>query len=244
MTRSAWRAMFLTGLLAGLLAGLVAGVWHFLATEPVIQRAIEIETARRAASGTLPGDEVVSRPVQRLGLLFGFALYGVAWGVLFGLVAWFLLQDTTRQLVPMQAFGLALAGCWTAGLFPLLKYPANPPGVGAAETVAYRQGLYVGFLALSILGALLAAAVYHGPRRWGGIWQQWRFRGTVAGLFYVVYAVILGVGMSNNPDAVPLLPALVATFRWLSLAGVTIFWVTLGSLFIFFTARQSISHDL
>ncbi len=53
MTRSAWRATLLAGIVPGLLAGLVAGVWHLVATEPIIQQAIEIETARHVASGEL-----------------------------------------------------------------------------------------------------------------------------------------------------------------------------------------------
>ena len=37
-------------------------------------------------------------------------------------------------------------------IFPFLKYPANPPGVGEPESIGYRQTLYVGFIALAVLG--------------------------------------------------------------------------------------------
>jgi predicted cobalt transporter CbtA len=232
------------GVLAGLLAGLAAGVWHLVATEPVIQHAIEIESKRRATSGALPTDEVVSRPIQRAGLLFGLALYGMAWGALFGLVAWFLPWDAARSSMRRQAFALVLAAYWTVGLFPLLKYPANPPGVGDAATVGYRQMLYVGFLALSFLGALLVAVVYRRLGRGGGVWQQRRVRGVIVALIYVAYVVVLSIGMPDNPDDVPMPVALVATFRWLSLAGATVFWVVLGSLFALLIARRSVSHDI
>lgn len=241
MTPSAWRATLLAGVMAGLLAGLTAGVWHLVATEPVIQRAIEIESARRAASGAPPSDEVVSRPMQRAGLLFGFALYGVAWGALFGLFVWCLRRDTARPGMRRQTFALALAAYWVVGLFPFLKYPANPPGVGDAATVGYRQALYVGFLVLSLLGALLAVVVYRRLGRGGGVWQQWRVRGALVALVYVAYAAVLVIGMPDNPDAVPMPASLVTTFQWLSLAGVTVFWVVLGSLFALLTASRNVA---
>jgi predicted cobalt transporter CbtA len=244
MTPIAWRATLLAGVMAGLLAGFAAGVWHLVATEPIIQRAIAIEATRRAASGAPSSDEVVSRPLQRAGLLFGFALYGVAWGALFGLLVWLLRRDTARSGMHQQAFALALAAYWAVGLFPLLKYPANPPGVGEAATVAYRQTLYVGFLVLSILGALLVAVAYRRLGRGVEVWQQRRARGAVAGLVYVAYAVLLAIGMPDNPDTVPMPAALVATFRWLSVAGVTVFWTVLGSLYVLLIARQGVSYDV
>jgi hypothetical protein len=42
----------------------------------------------------------------------------------------------------------------TIYLIPFLKYPANPPTVGDADTIALRTILYLSFIAISGLGAV------------------------------------------------------------------------------------------
>jgi len=49
---------------------------------------------------------------------------------------------------------------WSVALIPFLKYPANPPGVGNPETMAFRQGIQLGFIALSALALAAAGLVY------------------------------------------------------------------------------------
>ncbi len=223
-------SVLLAALIAGLLAGLASGIFHLLATEPVIQRAIDIEETLSRAAGEAAGPEVVSRPVQRIGLIIGFLVYGAAWGLIFGLVYWLLLRLISAQRLPWDVLVLALAGYWTLGIFPHLKYPANPPGVGDPETIGYRQGLYLGFLALSLLGTLLATLVYRGL---GGSGQR-RFavRVPLVTLIYLVYAAAIWVLLPDNPDPVRMPMDLVARFRWFSLAGITVFWSALGVTFL------------
>ena len=114
--------------------------------------------------------------------------------------------------------GAVLAGLlgWSVAIFPFLKYPANPPGVGEPDSIGYRQTLYVGFIALAVLGLGLAAAL---RRRTGG-WLA-------PALFYAAWALGLYVLMPPNPDPVPLSEAIVGPFRALSLAGLVIFWAAL-----------------
>ncbi len=230
-------AVLAAGLVAGLLAGLAAGVFHSLATEPVIQRAIDLEGVLRSAAGEPKREEVVSRRVQRVGMIIGFLLFGAAWGTLFGVAYWLLPGHAAGAHVRVQALGLALAGYWTLGVFPHFKYPANPPGVGNPETVGYREGLYFSFLALSVIGALLAAVAYRHVGRLGRGWQRARVRGTLVGVLYAIFLGAMSVFLPNSPDPVRMAPELVAEFRWLSLVGVSVFWAVLAGAFVLFAPR-------
>src|SRR5256885_6438460 len=149
-------------LLAGLFAALVTAGFHWLFTEPIIDRAVAIE----AQSSPHSEEPVVGRPMQKFGLLVGFLLYGLAWGTLFGALVYALgpqLACGNRRAY----FALALALGWSVALFPLLKYPANPPGVGAAATIGYRQEACLIAVALSLpgMGAPLLAPQWPGPSR-------------------------------------------------------------------------------
>lgn len=230
-------AVLSAGVVAGLLAGFAAGVFHSLATEPVVQRAIDLEGALRSAAGEPKREELLSRRVQRVGVIVGFLLFGGAWGTLFGLAYWLLPGEAAGAHTRVQALGLALVGYWTLGVFPHFKYPANPPGVGNPETVGYRQGLYFTFLALSVIGALLGAVAYRHLGRLGRGWQRPRVRGSLVGALYAGYLGAMSVFLPNSPDAVRMAPELVAEFRWLSLVGVSIFWAVLAGAFALFAPR-------
>src|SRR5438067_12367802 len=67
--------------LAALLAALIAAAFHELVSEPLIEQAIQLEAARQPGQ---PEEEVVSRPVQRAGLVLALALYGVTWALALG----------------------------------------------------------------------------------------------------------------------------------------------------------------
>src|SRR5437763_13892816 len=146
--------------LAGVAAGLCVAVFHQLATEPVLQRAIDLEASLSKASGQPVEPELFSRSTQHVGLFIGYLFYGIGWGALFGVAAGLLPVLTRMPLTVKQGLGLVLASCWTVGIFPKLKYPANPPGVGTAATIGFRQEVYLAILLLSVLGTLLAAVAY------------------------------------------------------------------------------------
>ncbi len=210
-------------ILAGLIASVAASIFHLVLAEPIIERAIELEEQRGRESGAPPEEPVVSRPVQKVGLVVGLLLYGAVWGLLVG-VAYRLLEPwvEARSLARRGAIVAGLLG-WSVALLPFLKYPANPPGVGDPGTIGYRQALYFGFIALSIAGTVLAI----GLRRrvgWRGAWPL--------GLgFYAIYALTLYVLMPPNPDPVRMPPELVRTFRAISLAGLLLFWGVLAGVF-------------
>ena len=100
-------------------------------------------------------------------------------------------------------------------------------GPGEPDTVGYRQALYLGFIALAVLGLWLATALWQrlrAGRRAAGAW-------VVPVVFYAVWAVALYALMPANPDPVHLSGTLVRPFRALSLAGLVLFWAAFaGSL--------------
>jgi hypothetical protein len=141
---------------AGLMAGAITTGLHSLLLEPLIERAIELEEHASQAHGTPSEDPIVDRPTQRWGLVLGFLLYGAMRGLLFGLVVYFgqSLRPGDMDDDAVRRFPGA-AGGGSVALLPFLKFPANPPGVGSAESIGYRQWLYVGFLGLGLFWAIL-----------------------------------------------------------------------------------------
>src|SRR6266568_6972745 len=144
-----------SALIAGVLGGLAAAIFHFLATEPVIDRAIMLETLHRQAEGTYE-EPMVSRELQKVGLFVGFLIYGFTWSLLFGAV-FHVTQRWLPGTSPLKR-GALLAGAalWSVALFPFLKYPANPPGVGDPDTITRRTLLYLVMLTWSIVSTWAA----------------------------------------------------------------------------------------
>jgi predicted cobalt transporter CbtA len=217
--------ILLAVLVAGLLAGLLVGLFHYVATEPVIEQAITLESmAHPEEAGEVP---VVSRDVQRVGGIVGWVLYGLFMGLIFGAV--YALNRPRFGSLGLALNGLLSAGVayWLVGLAPFLKYPANPPGVGDPETITYRQTLFVLFWVLSVGGVLVAGWAYRllrGRTSKAGVW-------TITLGVYAVYMIGLFLLMPPNPDPVHTPPELLTSFRALSLLGLTLFWLVLGTTF-------------
>jgi hypothetical protein len=233
---SALRSALLSALAAGLIAGAVTAAFHEVLTEPVIDRAIAAEEARDAAQpGHTHEEPVVSRRGQKIGLVVGLLLYGAIWGVLVGLGVYL-----TRGWAPSGwssgRRGLVLAGLvgWSVALFPFLKYPANPPGVGEPETIGYRQTLYLGFIALAVLGLWLAAALgrVRAVSRGAGVWIA------PAG-FYAAWALGIYFLMPPSPDPVDISETILRPFRILSLTGLVVFWAALGLAFAWLARERA-----
>jgi predicted cobalt transporter CbtA len=106
-------------------------------------------------------------------------------------------------------------------MVPALKYPANPPAVGDPDTIYYRQGLYVAFLAISGLSALGLAFLYQKMRGVGA-------KRLAIPLAYAGIMVIAFLAMPPNPDQVSAPMDLVNGFRLASGLTMTAFWVLLG----------------
>jgi len=211
--------------LAGMLGGLAMGLFHILFTEPVIEKALAIEKAFATSEA-----EVVSRGLQKIGLLVGTVVLGAILGSLFaGPYALFnsWLPGSSQRLKGLMLTAFAY---WSVAALPFFKYPANPPGVGEPETIAYRQTITLGFIALSTLGMAIAVAAYQvlGRRITGSVYKN---RLYVVLIGYAVYASLLFVLMPSNPDKVRMPMELVWQFRVLSFAGQTILWLVLGFTF-------------
>jgi hypothetical protein len=207
------------------MAGLLVGLFHYVATEPVIEQAIVQESmAHPEEAEEAP---VVTRDVQRVGGIVGWVFYGLFMGLLFGVVYALARPGFGNAGIVPNALLSVLVAYWLVALLPFLKYPANPPGVGDPETITYRQTLFVLFWVLSIGGVLVAGWAYHVARPRASTATAW----AVAAAVYGVYAAGLFLLLPPNPDPVQMPPTLVASFRALSLVGLTLFWIVLGAAF-------------
>lgn len=209
----------LAAALGGLIAGLSVAIYHFWVTEPIIEQAISLEALMHPAeTDELP---MVTREAQRIGLFVASALYGVTWGLFLSV-----FYELARRWRPtfgawQLAAVLSVASCWSLALFPFLKYPANPPGIGDPATITYRQELYLAILVLSVVGTAVAfLAVTANRRRWPWV--------LVALLGFDLVAYLL---LPTNPDAIAIPLDLLQAFRLRSAIGLAMFWALLGVFF-------------
>ncbi|MBI2953421.1 MAG: CbtA family protein [Chloroflexi bacterium] len=230
-------SIILSAVIVGLIAGLLVAAFHFVLTEPIIERSIEIESSLRQVQEATAETLLVDRDAQRAGLFLGFLLYGLTWGLLFS-VLYHIVQNPLRDMSTFsRSSTLALLTGWSVALFPFLKYPANPPGVGDPETIQYRQTFYLAFIALSVAITCLAFVIQrylsrpHAAGR--SPWSKWAI---VLGA-YAVPAVLLYIAFPPNPDPVPMPASLVEMFRILSFAGLALFWLAYAVGFAWLAVR-------
>lgn len=254
------------GALAGALAGLLAFVFAKVFAEPQIQAGADYESGREEAQHALvqaagkamadhDGGELFSRAVQgNLGIGAGMVLFGVAMGLLFAVVYTVCLGRVGRLRPRTLALLVAGAGLVTIYLTPFLKYPANPPGVGNADTIGVRGGLYLIMVAGSVV--FLGVAVWLG-RRLAPKLGTWNAAVAGGGLFVVLSAILmlvlpsLGELSANVADygpratetplplknpagqiVYPGFPAdVLASFRLYSVGAQVILWGVLGLVF-------------
>lgn len=215
--------LLLRGLLAGILAGLLAAGFSYLAGEPSIERAIAFETAMEQTAAQPSEPEIVSRSVQRgAGLLSAYIVYGAAIGDLFGLV-FAPAHGRVNGFDPKALSALlVLAGFVALVLVPELKYPANPPAIGA------RAALYFAMLAISLLAMILAATLALAFSARLGSWNG-------ALVSAAVFVAVAGLAALALPpvDEVPVnLPARVLwNFRLASIGVRAVLWAALGLAF-------------
>src|SRR3989442_2484531 len=149
-------------LISGAIAGTILGAVNQIIVETYVDRAIQLETENSEKSGEMinPLEFAAYRVWQRGGEIAAGTILGLSLGSLFGIVFAY-----GRGSVPgsnNKKKALIIAGIMWFALFllPALKYPANPPAVGNPETIYYRQGMYLGFLAISGFSALGLALLY------------------------------------------------------------------------------------
>ncbi len=207
--------LLLRGLLAGAIAGLLAFLFARIFAEPVISRAVDYESARDAAQNTLdkalglpvyPEDpEIFSRTIQaNLGIGAGMILFGAAMGTLFAVVYAVCLGRVGLLRPRTLSVLLAGGGLLAIYLVPFLKYPANPPSIGHADTIKERSGLYLLMVLASIVFLVLAVLVGKRLQSRCGNWNA----SLIAGGAFIV---AIGIVMALLPQ-VGTLAANVATY--------------------------------
>ena len=224
--------------IAGLIAAVLVAVFHFLVTEPVIDRAIEIEKQSADAGENESYIPIVTRDVQRAGLFLGFLVYGLIWAVLFSVTYQFVHRRLPVTRAPGGDFFLALLAGWSVALLPLLKYPANPPGVGDPGTIEYRQVLYLSFIGLSVANTVLAFVLHRylsSAQSSSGSYRKW----LAVLAAYASVAALLYFAMPPNPDPVTMPGDLVSTFRILSAVGLAVFWAAFAAIFARLMGKKS-----
>lgn len=220
------------GLAAGLLAGVLAGLVAFSVGEPALSQAVALEEQEPAEQERTPAGP--SRTVQRVALVPGYALVGLAVGALFGVAAaW------ARGRVAGDGWTRSLklsAVCIGAlVLLPALRYPPNPPGAGEAGDMGTRTGLY---LALGIAGLLLAGAAWSGARGLAAAGVGRAVRQTVVGVTVVVVAGVMLALLPGRGGADGLPAELVWRFRLASFASQSTLYGGLGVIFGLLSVRQ------
>ncbi|MBF6331256.1 CbtA family protein [Nocardia transvalensis] len=190
------------GVLFGALGGLLAFVFARVLSEPIIERAIDYEGGRedaqleleKAAGHAVPHvheAELFSRTVQaNTGLGFGMIVFGAAMGALFAVV-YCVCLGRVGKLTP-RTLALLVAGGMFLALYavPFLKYPANPPSVGNADTIEERTALYLGMVVISAV--LLLAAVWLGRTLQARL-GNWYATLVAAGTFVVAIGVVMAL---------------------------------------------------
>ena len=211
-------------LISGCFAGLVHGGLNLILVEPYLEQAISIENQTLFATGE--EEDTTSfwveynsyRVWQKGGQVLAGAILGTSIAALVGIVFLFVRKSLPEGNNVKKTLILSGLMWFTIFVIPFLKYPANPPTVGDAETVVMRGILFLSFIAISGLGAVAFYQVYKKL-------QNKKF------LAFVGYAVFIGVAfflMPENPDEITAPMDLVEGFRGASFVAVSVYWLTLG----------------
>ena len=221
-------------LVSGALAGLVHAGVNLIIVEPYLDQAIGIENHNLFKSGQEEDTPEFwveyqgYRIWQKGGQVVAAVVLGTSMGALFG-IAFALSRNSLPGSNDIKKSILLAGIMWTTLHFvPFLKYPANPPTVGDAETLVLRTILYISFIAISGLGAFV---FYKLSKRFQG---RKKF---VSLIGYVILMLAAFVAMPENPDEISAPLDLVGEFRLMSLIGVLSFWVSVGMILGLFWSR-------
>jgi len=212
-------------LISGGLAGLVNGTINFAIVEPYLDQAIGLENESLFASGeaedTLEfwAEYESYRIWQKSGQVLAGVILGLAMGSLFGIVFALSRNSLPGKNIVTKAVFLSGLMWFTLYLIPFLKYPANPPTVGEADTVVLRMILYVSFIIISGIGVIVFYKLFTKLNKNKKYFALIGY----AGLMIIVFIV-----MPDNPDEITAPMNLVNEFRFVSVLGVTSFWGSVG----------------
>ena len=211
-------------LISGCFAGLIHGGLNLVLVEPYLDQAISIENQTLFATGE--EEDTTSfwveynsyRVWQKGGQVLAGAILGTSIAALVGIVFLFVRKSLPEGNNVKKMLILSGLMWFTIFVIPFLKYPANPPTVGDAETVVMRGILFLSFIAISGLGAIAFYQVYKKI-------QNKKF------LAFVGYATFISVAfflLPGNPDEITAPMELVEGFRGASFVAVSVYWLTLA----------------
>ena len=212
-------------LVSGALAGLVHGTVNFAIVEPYLDQAIGLENESLFASGeaedTLEfwAEYESYRIWQKSGQVLAGVILGLAMGSLFGIVFALSRNSLPGKNIVTKAVFLSGLMWFTLYLIPFLKYPANPPTVGEADTVVLRMILYVSFIIISGIGVIVFYKLFTKLNKNKKYFALIGY----AGLMSIAFIM-----MPDNPDEITGPMNLVNEFRFVSVLGVSSFWGTVG----------------
>lgn len=223
------RDLLVRGMIAGLIAGVLSLCWATAFGEPQVGKAIGFESTLQHGSGQVEEPAVVSRGVQEtVGLATAVIVIGLVFGGLFALAFALVYARYVHGSPRVTALFLAAAGFSVFAMVPFLKYPANPPSIGQADTIGRRTALYFGLILIGLLTAILAFGL---RRRWMNRFSPWNATllslAAYAGVVGVAFAVLPGV--NEVPAAFP--ATVLWRFRLASLGGQAVLWAAIGLIF-------------
>lgn len=231
--------LIIRGIIVGIVAGLLAFGWAKVFGEPSVEVAIGFESsqheaheAAEAAGGHSHGDEepeMFSRDVQSgIGLLTGLVVVGAGLGGMFGVLFAF-ANGRIGGLGPAATSALmGLFGLVAVYLVPALKYPANPPSVGEADTIQMRTALYFLMMAISIALAVGAWMLRGRLAKGMGVWNA----SVAAAVVYVGVLAGVFLAMPTINEVPAAFPAVTLwNFRMASLGIQAVLWLSIGVLF-------------
>ena len=208
-------------LVSGFVAGTIHGAVNLAIVEPYLDEAIGIENQALFESGEAEDTpqfwvEYNSyRDWQKSGQLLAGGILGMSIGALFGIVFAYSRNSLPKGHTVKKTFVLAAIMWLTIFLIPFLKYPANPPTVGEADTVILRQTLYLLFIAISGFSAVGFSRLY----------KKLENKKYLAFVGYAVFITAVFFIMPPSPDEVTAPMDLVNGFRTMSVVAVSIFWI-------------------
>ena len=219
------RALLLRGMLAGMLAGLLASVFAALFGEPQLELAIGFESLTNHAAEP----ELVSRAMQRS---VGLLIAGVASGAALGGIVALVFAFAYRRIGPHGARALAAllsgAGFLAVVLVPQLKYPANPPPIGAAETIGLRTAVYFEMILIALAALVLAVLIARLLLARIGAWNAWLVAACVFICLVTVVQLVLPA-VNEVPQGFP--ADVLWRFRMASLGTQFVLWASIGAIF-------------
>ncbi|MBB5667421.1 hypothetical protein GGE68_005667 [Rhizobium leguminosarum] len=221
--------LLLRGMLAGLVAGILVFAFAHIFGEPQVDAAIAFEEASAQAAGEAAEPEIVSRATQAgLGLFTGVMAYSIAVGGLFALAFAFVHGRVSSLSARGTSAVIALAAFVAIVLVPAIKYPANPPAVGNADTIGVRTELFFLMIVVSLAALIAAVTLSRRLSERFGLWNS----AIIAGIAYLVFIGLVLYLLPPINEVPENFSAMVLwRFRTTTLAMHAILWATLGLAF-------------